>query len=317
MGGRAGFAMAPPDNEWISSEQAALRIGEAWLLQAWRAGTLRRGPREVIATEALRIGATKLNQASREGMLPTLGVKHGTDKEVAVPGLEQRRLILDCRSKCWVRLSNRGRRRLTEYHSVKVSLAVVERLEGEATPPAKQPEDIKREREKPETRVEAARIWKEIGERVRGRAERSAEFERIWGEKKAEKARREKEEAERAAEQRAREDEEAARVEAVKRAREPEKEAEEAERAREAMAETPKPPPKHPGGRPRGQPGVAMADAKKLDDFEALFPDEEEAQLLQRLKNDLQGTMTKPSVARRVRAAKAQWHENKEHQEKT
>jgi hypothetical protein len=80
------------------------------------------------------------------------------------------------------------------------------------------------------------------------------------------------------------------------------------------MAETPKPPPKHPGGRPRGQPTVAMADAKKLEDFDVRFPDEDEAQLLQRLKNDLQRTMTKPSVDRRARAAKALWHENKEHQ---
>jgi hypothetical protein len=306
--------MAAPNSEWLSLKLAAERIGEERLLPDAREGALRGVRIEAIVRDVMRIGAAKLDRAWLEGTLPLRGVKHGTDEEIDIPSSEAGRLALDCFSNCLVRLSSQGRRRLPEYHSVKARLVVVELLERDAKPPPKSPEAIQREREKKAARIEAARIWKDVAERVRGRAERSAEFERIWGEKKAEKARREKEEAERAAEQRAREEEEAARVEAEKRAREAEKEAEETEWAREALAETPKLPPKHPGGRPPGQPGVAMADAKKLDDFETRFPDEDEAQLLQRLKNDLQGTMTKPSVARRVRAAKAQWHANKEHQ---
>lgn len=83
---------------------------------------------------------------------------------------------------------------------------------------------------------------------------------------------------------------------------------------RASKAETPKPPRKRGGGRPPGQPGVAMADAKKLDEFAALYPDEAEEQLLERLKGSLRARMTTRSVARRARAAKAQWHADKKHQ---
>ena len=311
MGDSRGLAMAPA--EWLWLKLAAERIGAARLLPAWRVGAMRGVPSEAIAREALRIGEAKLNQAWPEGTLPLRGVKHGTDDEIDIPSSEAGRLALDCARNHLVRLSSRGRRRLTEYRDVKARLTAVERLKREARAQTKRPEATKRGREKEAARVEAARIWREKeAERARVGAERAREAERIWR-AEAEEARREKEEAERVAEQRARDEEEAARLEAEKGAREAEREAEEAERAREAMAETPKPPPKHPGGRPRGQPTVAMADAKKLEDFEVRFPDEDEAQLLQRLKNDLR-TMTKPSVDRRGRAAKALWHENKEHQ---
>jgi hypothetical protein len=67
-------------------------------------------------------------------------------------------------------------------------------------------------------------------------------------------------------------------------------------------ADTPPPPnpPKRQRGRPAGQPTVATRDAKTIDEFGE-----------QHLKDTLIRTMSKPSVARRLRAARAERDANK------
>jgi hypothetical protein len=110
------------------------------------------------------------------------------------------------------------------------------------------------------------------------------EAARVWREKEAERARVG---AERAAEWLARETER--KVEEAKRAAE--------ERALEA--ETSKAT-KRGRGRPLGQTSVAMTDAKMIDDFGEPH-----------LRDILKGTMTKPSIARRLRAARAARDANK------
>jgi hypothetical protein len=276
------------DNQWTWLRPGAERIGGSKLQRAWREGALRGVPSHVIAREALRIGAGELQHAWLDGTLPLRGVKRLTREVVEIPRAEAGRLVLDCGSNCLVRLSSQGRRRLLEYHSMQAQTAAVERLARKARAQRKRPKPTRRDQQNRAAQVEAARARREKeAERARVGAERAREAERTW------------------------------RAEAEHRAREAERETEGAERAdeqRASEAETPKPARKRAVGRPPGQPGVAVADARKLDEFAARYPDDDEKQQLQRLKDGLQGTMTKRSVARRVRAARAQRDADKESQ---
>ena len=261
--------MAPA--EWPLLKLAAERIGAERLLPAWREGSLRSVPIKAIAQKALQIGAAKLNQTWLERTLPLRGIKRWTDEEVDIPSSEAGRFTLDCGGNRLVRLSSRGLRRLTEYHSVKARPDAVERLEREARAQTKRPKATKRDREKEAARVEAARFWREKeAERARVGAEGAAEW-------LAREAERKVEEAKRAVEERALE------------------------------AETPK---AKQRGRPPKEFTVAMADAKKLKDFAKLYPDDDEA-AVKKLRDSLKGTMTKPSIARRLREARAERDANK------
>jgi hypothetical protein len=169
----------------------------------------------------------------------------------------------------------------------------------------KRPEAINRNDEEEAARVEAAQQAREAETEAKI-AKRAGEPKSVLTEAEAQPAEGEAAPLEepqdfetRAAEKRCLNDETAAECERIESRQ---------------KAEMPKPPRQRSVGRPPGQPGVAVADAKKLDEFAARYPDEDETQLLRRLKDRLTRTMTKPSAARRARAAKAQRDANKESQ---
>jgi hypothetical protein len=225
-----------------------------------------------------RDAAVRLQRAWMLGDLQLRGVPHAipnTDEVVQIPASEAGRFTLDYPRSSIVRLSSKGRRRLWVYQSVQARRADVERLAREAETEGK----IEKRAGEPKSVLTEAEA--QLAEEEAAPLEEQQDFET------------------RAAEKRRLDDETAAECERIESGQ---------------KAEMPKPPRKRSVGRPLGQPGVAAADAKKLDEFAARYPDEDEMQLLRRLKDRLTRTMTKPSAARRARAAKAQRDANKESQ---
>jgi hypothetical protein len=258
-----------------------------------------------------RDAAVGLQRAWMLGDLQLRGVPHAipnTDEVVQIPASEAGRFAFDCPRSSIVRLSSQGRRRLWVYQSVQARRADVERLAREAgvqRAPLTRPEEINRNEEKEAARVEAAQQACEAETEAK-RAKRADEPKSMLAEAEAQRA---DEGAAPLEEQQAYE----TRV-AEKRRLDNERAAEWERIESQQKAENLKPLRQRSVGRPPGKPGVAVADAKKLDEFAARYPDEDEKQLLRRLKDGLTGTITKPSAARRARAAKAQRDASKESQ---